>query len=347
MNKIRTLIRTFPAALLLAGMLATGLSGLAHGQALPDVISTELKVRSNIEVTSAFVTLGDLFDNVGEKSEIRAFRAPAPGQTGYIRASRVTDAATSNGLTWINKLKIPRVNVARLSHFISPEEITASIRNRIMAQSNRPGADGRLDLRFTRPPAAIHLPVTISSGFAVKKVKLDNISGRFSAIVETYAGNDGPARQMVFTGLAVKTIDLPVLNRHLARGEIIRPGDLDLRNVVRSRLTSGALLRVADLIGMASRRSLRAGSPLKARDVEKPRLIHRNDLVTIIYRIPGLSLTTSGKALSDGALGETIPVRNARSKHIVQVTVTGPKTVSPNAMPAIPMRTATSLKAGS
>ncbi len=341
------LLRSLPALLLMAIMLG-GPPAPAYGQSMPERISTELAVRPNIEVASAFVTLGDLFDNAGDKADIRVFRAPAPGQTGYIRASRVAEAATSNGLTWLNKRKIPRVNVARLSHFISPEDITASIRRKIMAKTNTT-ADGHLDLRFSRPPAPIHLPVSISSGFEVKQVRLDNASGRFSAIVETYAGNESPNRQIVLTGLAVETVELPVLSRALARGDIIRPGDLKLRNVARAKLGGGAILRTADLIGMASRRNLRAGLPLKARDVERPRIIHRNDRVSIIFRAAGLTLTAQGHALADAALGESVPVRNDRSKRTIQAVAIGPKTVSPNGSaiaPARPFKSASTLTVG-
>ena len=349
MNRTWDILFALPAVFLLAILFLARSAEIATGQTIPEVISTQLKVRPNIEVASAYVTLGDLFDNAGEKADVRVFRAPAPGQTGYIRASRVADAATRNGLTWVNKMKLPRVNVARLSHMISPEDITASIRNRIVSQDTNPASDGRIDLRFTRPPAPIHLPVTISSGFEVKQVRIDKISGRFSAIIETYAGNEAPAKQIVLTGLAVKTVELPVLSRNLARGEIIRPGDLELRNMPRAKINGRAVLRTADLIGMASRRTLRAGAPLRARDVEKPRIIRRNDLVTIVYRTAGLTLTTQGHALSDGSLGEMIPVRNSRSKRTIQVTVIGPRTVSPNIGPTLPItpaKTTASIKPG-
>jgi len=66
----------------------------------------------------------------------------------------------------------------------------------------------------------------------------------------------------------------------------------------------------------------------------KPALVQRNDIVTIFYETPGLTLTLRGQAQDAGALGDTIGVMNMQSKRLVQGVVSGPGRVTAAAVPA-------------
>ncbi len=60
----------------------------------------------------------------------------------------------------------------------------------------------------------------------------------------------------------------------------------------------------------------------------KPEIVARNDSVTIIYQVPGVTLTLRGQAKDAGALGDTISVLNTESKRVVQAVVSGPDRVT-------------------
>ena len=60
----------------------------------------------------------------------------------------------------------------------------------------------------------------------------------------------------------------------------------------------------------------------------KPELVARNETVTIVFEVPGIMLTTRGKALEAGAQGDLVNVLNVQSKRTVQATVTGPGRVT-------------------
>jgi len=49
----------------------------------------------------------------------------------------------------------------------------------------------------------------------------------------------------------------------------------------------------------------------------------RDQAVTIIYQVPGLYLTTRGKAIESGAEGDTVSVLNMQSKRTLTGIVTG------------------------
>ena len=135
-------------------------------------------------------------------------------------------------------------------------------------------------------------------------------------------------RQIVVTGGAPGSVagrgNVEVLTwaRSIAAGEIVQPEDL---------VWSKAALAPADapsdaemVIGLAAKRPLRAGAAVAARDVSAPLVIKANETVTLTFESGGVFLALQAKALSGGAVGETINVQNVTSKKTVQAVVTGP-----------------------
>ena len=74
--------------------------------------------------------------------------------------------------------------------------------------------------------------------------------------------------------------------------------------------------------------ALGAGEPLRLGDVERPVLVHKGDLVTIVLRTASLQLTAQGKALDDGAFNALVRVENAKSHRVIDTAVTGPGLVA-------------------
>ncbi len=134
-----------------------------------------------------------------------------------------------------------------------------------------------------------------------------------------------------------------VPSRDIARGEIISESDLTLGTAQASQIRSGTITSIADISGMQARRYLRAGELVLATDVRRPIVITKGETVTMTFDAPGISLTATGRALSEGGIGETVTVLNPVSYRQVMATVTGPGTVrADGAMPlnANPVRTA-------
>ncbi|HSZ73616.1 MAG TPA: flagellar basal body P-ring formation chaperone FlgA, partial [Rhizomicrobium sp.] len=77
------------------------------------------------------------------------------------------------------------------------------------------------------------------------------------------------------------------------------------------------------LDGMQTRRVLRAGEAVRADDVRKPVLVTKGSTVTMTFSAPGVQLSATGKAMSEGGLGETVVVLNPVSYRQVSATVIG------------------------
>ena len=117
-------------------------------------------------------------------------------------------------------------------------------------------------------------------------------------------------------------VDVLTWARSIQAGEMVQPADL---------VWGKAAAAPADapndpdaVIGLAARRPLRAGAAVAGRDVSAPQVVQANEVVTLTYDNGGVSLALQAKALSGGAVGETINVQNVTSKKTVQAVVTGP-----------------------
>lgn len=117
---------------------------------------------------------------------------------------------------------------------------------------------------------------------------------------------------------AVEMHTVPVLAQPMARGEIIRDESLASLEIKRSPAGIDYITHSSALIGMAAKRPLRAGVPLRISDVAPPQIIKKNDLVTIAFEAPGLSLSIRGKALDDGIYGKTIRVMNTQTNRVFE-----------------------------
>ena len=75
------------------------------------------------------------------------------------------------------------------------------------------------------------------------------------------------------------------------------------------------------LIGMETRTALYAGRPVMPADVGFPAIVDRNQIIPIVYDVGGLTITTEGRALGRGGVGEIIRVMNLTSKATVTAQI--------------------------
>ncbi|HUE72368.1 MAG TPA: flagellar basal body P-ring formation chaperone FlgA [Pirellulaceae bacterium] len=125
--------------------------------------------------------------------------------------------------------------------------------------------------------------------------------------------------------------------RPIAKGEVVRPEDVESRPLAADFAgSSERLLAREEVIGRETTRPLTPGQPITAADVQLPRLVHRGDKVTVRSLAAGISITTSGKAAQDGALGDSIPVELEDPKRQILATVAGPLLVQLGNRPPAP-----------
>ena len=117
------------------------------------------------------------------------------------------------------------------------------------------------------------------------------------------------------------------VKRSLKKGEVLKRDDLIVTRRPLSRLHGEPVTDVESALGMELRRSLRGGQILRERDLRRPIVVKRGQIVEIIARTSNVLITLKGRAQDSGAKGDVIRVRNATSKKVLLAQVVGPKTV--------------------
>lgn len=121
-----------------------------------------------------------------------------------------------------------------------------------------------------------------------------------------------------------ETVEVLTFTRSLAAGDIVRPEDVAWTEVQAHRAPVGGPADAGEVIGLSARRALRSGTPVLTRDLAQPQVIARNDLVQVTYADQGLTLTITGRATRDAAIGEPVPVLNLQSGRTIEAVATAP-----------------------
>ncbi|MGA0532183.1 flagellar basal body P-ring formation chaperone FlgA [Hansschlegelia sp. KR7-227] len=280
-------------------------------------------LRSAALVSGELVTLGDLVDGVETGADLAVFRAPDPGQTGDVPAAAVIAAARRAGLD-LAAGGVSEVTVTRASRILTRAEVEAAITARASTDF---GVDvDAIDVTLDDPAGARHLDAAAKGPLDVARFVADRSSGRFEATIEV-AG----AAAIRVSGAAVETVAVATLNRSLARGDLVARADVAPARLPKSQARDAA--SPDEVVGLAARRAIREGQPLRSNDLMRPQHVERGSFVTVVYLNDGISLSLKAKALAAGAAGDLIAVQNIQSKRTVNGVVTGPSEVTVTAGP--------------
>ena len=115
-----------------------------------------------------------------------------------------------------------------------------------------------------------------------------------------------------------------VAARALVRGQRLSAQDLRIDERDVGTLRDGVIHDPAEVAGYLMTRPLAAGRVLQAGALQAPTLVERGRRVRMAVHNQGVRITMTGLALEDGALGETVRVRNPASQRVVEGMVVGP-----------------------
>ncbi len=123
---------------------------------------------------------------------------------------------------------------------------------------------------------------------------------------------------VLFAGALSAQAEVVVASRTLKSRAILQPDDLELRE----GSDAGAFSDIADIVGLEARVVLYQGRPITRGDVGPPALIERNQLITVIFKRGGLTISAEARSLGRAAVGERLRVMNTASRKTVTGTVT-------------------------
>lgn len=280
------------------------------------------RLKAEALVTGGIVRVGDLIDNAGIIANVAIFRAPDLGATGVVPADAVVDAVRAHALVGLDTNGIAEVVVTRASREIPVADVEAAVARSLSARFNL-GEPKEITVRFERDPRAIQVEPNAKGEPRVARLAYDPRSGRFDAALEIPTGAAGFST-LRLSGKAAVTGDVVVLSHAVDRGAIVKDTDVVVERRPRAEIGRETIADRDLVIGLAARKNLRPGETLRSADLMKPELVQRNETVTLIYEVPGITLTVRGKAVEGGAEGDVISVLNEQSKRTVQGVVVGP-----------------------
>jgi flagellar basal body P-ring formation protein FlgA len=314
-------IRALALALFLAA------AAPAAAQVLTTRLSDVATLKSAVTVSGDVVRIKDIVDNAGPVGEAPIFRSPDIGTTGSVSVETVLAALRAHHLYLIDTGAVSAVEVTRDGRRIDLKDFEARIAR---AFAGKYGLGDVRNLVVNLDPASrpITIEASASSDLQVERAALDARSGRFDITFDAPARASMRQPPLRYTGTIVEMADAMLLTRTLARGDIVKPSDLAIERRPKAEITGDVVVSIDDAVGMAVRQPLRAGQPIRRADLMKPEIIRRDETVTLIYEVPGILLTTRGKAVESGAEGDVINVLNVQSKRTIQGTVSGPGRVT-------------------
>lgn len=303
-------------------VLALGVTSAAAQIPGPSGFSPRLKAQAT--VSNDIVRIGDLVENAGVAANTPIFRAPDLGLTGAVPVRAVLDAVRPYGIIAVDVRGLSEVAVTRASHTIVADDIEARIVRALVARHNL-GKSENLKIMFDRDVRPIALDLSVNPELSLARLTYDQSSRRFDITFELASGGTASWR---YTGTAVETVEAAVPTRIINRGEIIKASDFTIERRPRGEFTGEPPAPAAEVAGLAARRAMRAGQPLRQSDLMKPEVVQKGETVTLQYQVPGITLSMRGKALDAGAEGDMVSVLNVESKRTVQGLVTGPGRVT-------------------
>jgi len=279
----------------------------------------QVVLRQNIMVDGTLVALGDFFDGVGDKAAIAVAYAPEPGKRAVFDANWLYRVANSYGLKWKPMSLKQQAVVKRETVTIEREEIE----DHILAILIDKGVDPEITVELSNRSMRLYAPSSAQASVIVENLDFDTRTRRFSAYIST------PGSKLTrVTGRMQKMLNVPVTNRRVLRGEVIRAEDIEWIKTPSERVQRDIVMYPDDLIGKTPKRGLRSGSPVRNSDVQRPIIIKKGSLVTMILKTPMMTLTSQGKAIEDGSDGDVIRLTNTQSNTVIQAVVSGPGIVS-------------------
>lgn len=311
----------------LKSIAAAALLGIAIGIPQPAIASTSqgtpLFANETVMLARDSLMLSDLFAGLPAEKDARIGDAPLPGEDMVIRLGTLKKVAALHNLDWAPQHNRVRVTVQREGRAVPLQLIREAISERLQ----RDYIADHVDVELTNRRLTLMIPADLPPEISVDTIDYNSQNQRFAASISVPIGNGKVIRAQAH-GQVYPVIEVPVLSRHTAPGETIHASDITWKQMRARRSNYNTVTSADQLVGMSARRPISAGRVIRRTDVKPIELVHKGDLVTMIFRTSFMTLTLRGQALENGAHKDTIRVKNLSSGKTVVGSVTDSGIVS-------------------
>lgn len=305
------------AGLAIAAFAAYGAAGLVAETAA--LAAEQVHLKQTAVISGSSVMLSDIFSGIGTDKDLVIAAAPAPGQKLNFGARGLRRIAKRAGLDWQPAHGRELVKIERASRMVPLINARLAIEDALMAGH----VSDEIEIEFAQSRLRMLISEDKEPTVQVHDLIYDARTRQFSASLSAPA-DDPDALRVSVKGRVHAVVEMPVPQRHIRPGEVIKASDIGWRKVRARQSTYNTIGSVEALIDHTARRPLIAGRLVRRTDVRPRELVRKSDFVTVHFRSAAMSLTTRGLALEAGARGDVIRIRNPRSKKIIEGKVVGP-----------------------
>ncbi len=204
-------------------------------------------------------------------------------------------------------------SIAMAQTFHKHSDIKDVVRGYVQQQVNNFNPDnskielGRLDQRLKLTQCNEVLEI-----FSLTKF---NPTGRNNIGVRCHS----PRYWKIFIPVTIKFYSSVVIAAHpISRGSTLTLKNVILDNRQVANHLGGYFDSIEEALGREVRRPIRLGAIIQRNATEAEKVVKKGQIVTLRSGNSRFQVVTSGKALSDGALGDVIRVMNSQSQRVVE-----------------------------
>lgn len=289
----------------------------------PGQAAKSLVLRSNIQTSDKVVRVGDLFENAGKSHAIALYRAPRPGKTGVLNATRLKKRLSRFNLEWENSNNLSEVVVRRSSQLVPYAEVEVALKNKIAEHIKDPTIAQDMEIKLKEKLDDFYISEQATAHIDIRHLTYNARTGSFNALL-TVSDKNEAVKPLSISGLAYEVAEVAVLKNPVERNQIITNSDIDIVRLPINQVSAKFAITQEDIAGKKAKKNLRIGRPIRKSDIALPRLVSRGDLVTILYQTGNLTISARGIAMENGVKGGSIRVKNPHSKRMMDAVVTGP-----------------------
>ncbi len=301
-------------------------------------ISTQICAANNIISISQTVVVRSLGVKLSEIAHVKGdnqFReeinniylgqAPLPGYQRVIYRDEVIYALQDKGINIADiKLNIPyQFTVISDYKRLTVNKLTDFGKERILENLSYPAE--RVEIDVINPPQEIMIPYG-DLEFKVGELNYTNLVGRATIPIEIIVNKKTYKRVYIQYKISVLK-EVLIANSRIERGAFIDNSLFRVKEQWVSGVNKQLLAADINLEGKRMKVTIDANRALRKGMIETPPLVDRWQEVQIIARIGDVEVSTVGKALQPGHLGDVVKVQNLNSRQEVMAKVIAKDTV--------------------
>jgi flagella basal body P-ring formation protein FlgA len=238
--------------------------------------------------------------------------------TWFLFGQAYAEVRVNTGIREVSLSGPETITITRDSREITHKEVEEILRQYIAKQAGQSGV--KAEVKNIRYSGNILLPSTRNIEYdVIPSSNFHYVGTNYFFIV--FKSNGRVLKKVKIEAETDMKVSIVYAARPIERGQTISENDIYLEEKDVSAVPQRVVFNPKEVIGKKAKRNIPASMMLRSNLVEYPSAVKKGDLVTILAQSGGLWISTKGEAVEDGIVGETIKVKNLRSKKIVGGTI--------------------------